>query len=1250
MTPHERARRASALLPQLLAERILVFDGAMGTMIQRLGLGEADFRGRRFADHPRPLTGANDVLCLTRPDAIAAIHRAYLEAGADIITTNTFNATALSLADYGLEAHVREINREAARTARAEADRMQARTPDRPRFVAGSLGPTSKTASISPDVEDPGYRAVDFDTLVHAYAEACRGLIEGGVDLLLPETAFDTLNLKAALFAIEQVFDELGLRLPVIASITIADRSGRTLSGQTIEAAWISIAHAPLTAVGINCALGATEMRPFLEELARTAPLPVHCYPNAGLPNELGQYDERPEQTAAHLAAFARDGLLNLAGGCCGTTPEHIRAIAEALRTIAPRTPPPPAGRLELSGLEPLRVGPETGFVVVGERTNVTGSRRFRRLITEGRFDEAIEVARQQVEGGANILDVNMDEGLLDSAAAMRTFLRRLAAEPDVARLPIMLDSSRFEVLEAGLRECQGKCVVNSLSLKDGEAELLRRARAVRRFGAAIVLMAFDEQGQATTTERRVAILSRAIDLLTRELAIPEHDIICDPNVLTVGTGIREHDRYAVSFLEACRALRARYPQVQISGGVSNVSFSFRGNETVRRAMHAAFLVHAIDAGMNMGIVNAGQLAVYDEIEPELREAVEDVLLARREDATERLLELAARLEPATGSEERREAAAWRSLPVRERLAHALVHGITEHLETDLEQALAELPSALAVIEGPLMDGMNVVGDRFGAGKMFLPQVVKSARVMKKAVAYLTPRLEAEKAARGEAQSQHKGTIVLATVKGDVHDIGKNIVGVVLGCNGYRVVDLGVMVPAHRIIETARAEGADAIGLSGLITPSLDEMVHVASEMTREGLELPLLIGGATTSAKHTALRIAPAYHGPTVHVPDASRAAQEVARLLGEQGAQAVRDAIEQEHARLRAQIEQRRPELVPLAEARARSGAPTRWDPETLAVPEATGVFTVDPLPLAELASLIDWSPLFHVWELRGAFPRILEHPEIGPRAQEVYDDARRLLEEIIAGERLRARGVWGLFPAARDGDDILVLERHGGPVRARLPMLRQQRRRRDRPDEPARYRSLADWIAPRELGLRDHIGAFCVSAGAGLEPLVAEAQAQHDDYRAIMATALADRLAEAAAEWLHREVRRRWGFPDPPELGVRELHRERYRGIRPAPGYPACPDHSEKETLFALLEPGRRIGVRLTESWAMQPGASVSGWILSHPEARYFAVGPIGRDQVEDYAARKGLRPEEIERRLAPVLGYAPGRRGAQGEEGA
>jgi 5-methyltetrahydrofolate--homocysteine methyltransferase len=1225
---------ARATLESLLRQRILVLDGAMGSLIQGYRLSEADFRGEAFRDHPRDLKGCNDLLCLTRPEVVREIHRNYLEAGADLIETNTFNATAVSLADYGLEGQVYEINRAAARIARAEAEAMTRRTPDRPRFVVGSMGPTSKTTSLSPDVNDPAFRALTFDDLAGAYHEQARGLVDGGVDVLCPETTFDTLNLKAALFAIERLFDEIGRRVPVMASITISDRSGRTLSGQTIEAAWISISHADLLTVGINCGLGPGPMRPYLEALQAIAPRFIHCYPNAGLPNEFGGYDETPEQMAPVLGEFAREGWVNLIGGCCGTTPEHIRAFREAVEGVPPHVPCEPAPFTQLSGLEPLTIRPDSNFILIGERTNITGSRRFARLIRAGDVEGAVAVARDQVEGGANILDVNMDEGLIDSEAAMTRFLNRIAAEPEISRIPIMIDSSRFSVIEAGLQCVQGKGVVNSLSLKEGEEAFREAARRVRRYGAAVVVMAFDEQGQATTAGRRVAILERAYRILTEEVGMEPRDVIFDPNILTVATGIEEHDDYAVAYLEATRRLKARFPRAKVSGGVSNVSFSFRGNETVREAMHAAFLYHAIQAGMDMGIVNAGQLAVYEDIPPDLRERVEDVLLNRRPDATERLVELAGTLD--RKGTERRKDEAWREGSLEERLGHALLHGVTDHVEADVDEALRRYPRPLAIIEGPLMDGMNVVGDLFGAGKMFLPQVVKSARVMKKAVALLEPHMEAEKRAGGERPAQAK--VLLATVKGDVHDIGKNIVGVVLACNSYEVIDLGVMVPADRLLATARERAVDVIGLSGLITPSLDEMVHVASEMERQGFRVPLLIGGATTSGKHTAVKIAPRYGGLTVHVPDASRAVGVVGGLLAPEGRRRLEEETRRTQEALRSRFEGREAvDLVPYGEA-LRNRPALRWSPLQVARPAFLGTRVHDRFPLEELVPYIDWTPFFHVWELKGSYPAILEDPRHGAAARDLFDQARRMLDEIVAGGWLRAAGVYGFFAAAGSGDDVVVYaDESRGSERARLHMLRQQAPKAD--GQP--HWSLADLVAPRGTGIADFLGAFAVTAGLGLDEAVARFQRDHDDYRVILAKALADRLVEAFAERLHLEARRDWGYGKEESLSPEELIREEYRGIRPAPGYPACPDHTEKRTLFALLDAERAAGIRLTETCAMLPAASVAGYYFAHPEARYFAVGKIGRDQVADYAARKGVPVAEAERWLAPNLGYDPGR---------
>jgi len=1219
-------------LENLLRSRILVLDGAMGTMIQRQKLSEADFRGEAFADHPRDLEGCNDLLSLTRPDVILGIHRAYLEAGADIIETNTFNATAISLADYGVEGETRAINAAAARLAREAAAEMTRRTPDRPRFVAGAIGPTNKTASLSPDVNNPAFRAVTFDDLRRAYHEQVCGLMEGGADLLIAETTFDTLNLKAALFAIEDHFLEHGVRVPVIASITITDASGRTLSGQTVEAAWISVKHADAVAVGINCALGAAEMRPYIEELARVAHTFISCYPNAGLPNEFGDYDQSPEEMAALLRDFAEQGWLNLVGGCCGTGPEHIRAIAAAVEGVPPHVPGPRSEYSQLSGLEALTIRPDSNFIMVGERTNVTGSRRFRRLITSGDFESAVEVARHQVDGGANVIDVNMDEGLLDAPEAMARFLNQVASEPDVARVPIMIDSSDFAVIEAGLQCVQGKAVVNSLSLKEGEATFKEQARRVRQYGAAVVVMAFDETGQATSIRDKVSIARRAYRILTEEVGFDPADIIFDPNILTIATGIEEHDAYALNFIEATRQIKEACPGAKVSGGVSNLSFSFRGNDHVREAMNAVFLYHAIRAGLDMGIVNAGQLTVYDEIEPDLLEHVEDVVLNRRPDATERLVAFAETVKGEVRAEKRDEA--WRRDPVDERLKHALVHGIADHIEADVEEARQRYARPLEIIEGPLMAGMNVVGDLFGAGKMFLPQVVKSARVMKRAVAYLTPFMEDEKRASGDVRGQ--GKVLLATVKGDVHDIGKNIVGVVLGCNNYEVIDLGVMVPAETILQTAREEGVDLIGLSGLITPSLDQMVHVARELDRQGFDVPLLIGGATTSRKHTAVKIAPAYPHPTVHVLDASRAVGVVASLLdGDDRARLDAENRKEQEALREAFARRKATRLVPLAEARARRHT-IDWSAAEVATPEFLGVKVLEDFPLDVLTGYIDWSPLFWTWEMKGNFPRILEHERYGAQARELHTNALDLLNRMVRERQLTAHGVYGFFPAASVGDDVvLFMDDSREEERARFHFLRQQKEKAGDPP----YFSLADYVAPLESGVQDYLGAFAVTAGTGADALVREYEAAHDDYHAIMVKALADRLAEAFAECLHARVRAEWGYGRDERLTSEDLIKERYQGIRPAPGYPACPDHTEKAELWRVLEAESRTGIALTETFAMTPAASVSGFYFSHPESRYFAVGPIGADQVRDYAGRKGMSVPEVERWLGPSLGYDP-----------
>ncbi|MDX1492492.1 MAG: methionine synthase [Longimicrobiales bacterium] len=1249
------------LLDEALTRRILVLDGARGTMIQRHRLQEADFRGERFADVGASLQGANDLLCMTRPELIQAIHAEYLEAGADLIETNTFSANRISLADYELEEIAKELNRAAATTARAAVDDYEAANPGSVRWVAGALGPTNRTASISPDVGDPGARNVTFDELVVAYTEQTRGLIEGGVDVLLVETAFDTLNAKAALFAISQVLEAMEVDLPVMVSGTITDQSGRTLSGQTPEAFYHSVEHGAqpgpgrrsgLLSVGLNCALGIDQLRPFLEELSDAAAVPISCYPNAGLPNEFGEYDDTPEHMAEVTRDFAEAGFLNLVGGCCGTTPDHIRAIAEAVRDLEPRPIPRPETLTRLSGLEPLKIGPDSLFVNVGERTNVTGSRRFARLIREDDYETAVEVALQQVRGGAQIIDVNMDEGLLDAVAAMTRFLNLLASEPEIARIPVMVDSSDWDVIEAGLKTQQGKAVVNSISMKDGVDAFRARARQVRRYGAAAVVMAFDEKGQADTLERRVEICRTAYRILVEEEGFPPEDIIFDPNVFAVATGIEEHDRYAMDFIEAVRRIKESCPHALTSGGISNVSFSFRGSPEVREAMHAAFLYHAIEAGLDMGIVNAGALPVYDDIPAELLDPIEDVLFARNPEATEVLTKLAGER---TGTTETRlkEDLSWRGLPVAERLEHALVHGIDEYVEEDAEEARQALPRALDVIEGPLMDGMNEVGDRFGSGRMFLPQVVKSARVMKKAVAHLIPYLEAEK-----TDAKGKGKVLLATVKGDVHDIGKNIVGVVLQCNGYETVDLGVMVPAEKILEAARAQEVDIIGLSGLITPSLDQMVHVASEMERLGYDMPLLIGGATTSKVHTAVKIEQRYSGATVHVLDASRAVGVVQRLLDEDGRDAFIAEVRAEFEEARVRREGRtRSELLSLEEARRRAPA-LDWAGYEPPEPACPGVHIVDDVTVEDLRPYIDWTPFFQTWELKGRYPDIFDDETVGAQARSLFDDAQAMLDRMAREGVVRPRGVVGLFPARAVGDDVEVFGadgESGGSADATAggadataqpqPMatihtLRQQFDKSDRPNF-----ALADFVAPASSGVRDWVGAFAVTSGPGAEEMARELEAEHDDYRAILVKALADRLAEAFAELLHERIRTRyWGYAPQESLDNDALISESYQGIRPAPGYPACPDHTEKRTLFRLLGVEDAIGISLTESCAMTPGASVSGWYFSHPEAAYFGIGRVDADQVADYARRKGWSLREAERWLSPNLGYEPGKDGS------
>jgi 5-methyltetrahydrofolate--homocysteine methyltransferase len=1220
------------LLEELLATRILLLDGAMGTMIQRARLAEEDYRGGRFRDWPRELRGNNDLLSITQPRLVRDIHWQYLEAGADILETNTFNSTSIALGDYGMEGLAREFNQAAARLAKDTVRDWQARNPGTPRFVAGVLGPTNKTASLSPDVNDPGYRAVSFEQLVAAYGEALEGLLEGGVDLLLVETIFDTLNAKAALVAIENAFEARRGRLPVLISGTITDASGRTLSGQTTEAFYNSVRHARPLAVGLNCALGAHELRPYVEELARLAEMHVCCHPNAGLPNAFGEYEDTPESMSRQIGEWARAGWLNMAGGCCGTTPEHIRALAEALRDVAPRIPPEPSRALRLAGMEPFNVDERSLFVNVGERTNVTGSKAFARLVLAGDYAGALAVARQQVENGAQVIDVNMDEAMLDSEKAMSTFLNLVAAEPDIARVPLMIDSSKWSVIEAGLKCVQGKPIVNSISLKEGEAEFLRQARLARKYGAAVVVMAFDEKGQADTLKRRTEVCARAYKLLTETVGMPAEDIVFDPNIFAVATGLEEHARYGIDYIEAVRWIRRNLPHAKVSGGVSNLSFSFRGNDPVREAMHTAFLYHAIGAGMTMGIVNAGQLGVYEKLDPDLRELVEDVIFNRRPDATERLVERASSFK--AGAKEATGGEAWRALAVEERLSHALVNGISTHIVADTEEARLKHPRPIQVIEGPLMDGMNVVGDLFGAGKMFLPQVVKSARVMKQAVAHLVPFIEAEKAKSGEA-GRAKGRVVIATVKGDVHDIGKNIVAVVLQCNNFEVVNLGVMVPAQTILETAAREKADIIGLSGLITPSLEEMTHVAREMERAGLKLPLLIGGATTSRAHTAVKIAPSYSGAVVYVPDASRSVPVVQSLLSQASTRFVSE-VRADYEKIRDQHREKKGPgpLHPIAEAR-RLGHATDWKSYVPPRPRKTGLTVLRNYPLAELADYIDWSPFFQAWELSGPYPKILQDPVVGEAARKLFTEGQEMLARIVREGWVVANGVLALYPAAKvNGDDIEIYRDEAR--RERLMTWHNLRQQNHKPTGRANL-CLADFVAPQEAGVPDWVGAFAVCAG-GIEQRVAAFEAANDDYSAIMLKVLADRLAEAFAERLHELVRREyWGYAPEERLANAALVAEAYRGIRPAPGYPACPDHTAKGPLFRLLDAERNADMRLTESYAMWPAAAVSGFYLSHPESTYFAVGKVGRDQLEDYARRSGMSVAEAEKWLAPYLAY-------------
>ena len=1228
------SKRVRASLTAQLQERILILDGGMGTMIQGCKFTEEDFRGSRFADWPSDLKGNNDLLCMTQPERIKALHKGYLDAGADIIETNSFNATSIAMADYDMQDLAREINVAAARVAREAAD--EASTPDKPRYVAGVLGPTNRTASISPDVNDPGYRNTNFDKLVEAYLEALDGLVEGGIDLILIETIFDTLNAKAAVFAVDQYCYENGLDLPVMLSGTITDASGRTLTGQTTEAFYNSLRHARPISVGLNCALGPMELRPYIEELSRISETYVSAHPNAGLPNEMGEYDLDPATMAREIRGWAEKGFLNIIGGCCGTTPEHIAAMAEAVEGLPPRQIPDIEIACRLSGLEPCTISKDSLFVNVGERTNVTGSKRFLRLIKEEDYDAALDVARDQVENGAQIIDINMDEGMLESAECMVKFLNLVASEPEISKVPIMIDSSKWEVIEAGLKCIQGKGVVNSISMKEGEDAFLHQARLLRRYGAAVIVMAFDEEGQAETRERKVEICTRAYKLLTEEVDFPPEDIIFDPNIFAIATGIEEHNNYAVDFIEAVADIKRTLPHAMISGGVSNVSFSFRGNDTVREAIHAVFLYYAIRNGMDMGIVNPAMLAIYADIPEELRNAVEDVVLNRREDGTEILLDLAEKYRGSGAEKAKKEDLAWREWDVEKRLEHALVKGIADYVDEDTELARQNAARPLHVIEGPLMDGMNVVGDLFGEGKMFLPQVVKSARVMKKAVAYLLPFMEKEKEELG-TQDEANGKILMATVKGDVHDIGKNIVGVVLQCNGYDVVDMGVMVPCEKILETAQAEKVDIIGLSGLITPSLDEMVHVASEMQRLAMDLPLMIGGATTSRIHTAVKIDPAYEQAVVHVADASRAVGVASKLLSKTAKADYVAELKETYEGLRVRRKQQQVDrsLISIEQARQHRFQPD-WSSYTPPEPKVKGLKVFDDYPLEDLVQRIDWTPFFRSWELAGKFPRILEDEVVGTEATKLYRDAQAMLEKIVEEKWLTARAVIGFWPANSVMDDI-ELYRNPGDKEAFMTLhhLRQQldRTKNDKPDF-----CLSDFIAPRETGLTDWLGGFAVTAGIGIDEHVARFEADHDDYSSIMLKALADRLAEALAERMHEKVRKDyWGYASDEALSNQDMISEKYRGIRPAPGYPACPDHTEKALLWELLEPEKNAGMTLTESYAMLPAAAVSGWYFSHPEAKYFGTGKLAKDQMDDYAARKGMTRKEIERMVPHLLGY-------------
>ena len=1219
----------------LLRERILVLDGAMGTMIQGYKLSEKDFRGTQFAGFQHDLKGNNDLLCITQPDIIREIHANFLSAGADIIETNTFNANPISQDDYHLSHITYDLNLAAAKVAREAADEFNKMNPDKPRFVAGAIGPLNKTLSLSPDVEDPGYRAVTFDEVVAAYTEQIRGLIDGGVDTLLVETVFDTLNCKAAIYAIHNYCRKIDRKIPIQISGTIVDQSGRLLSGQTTEAFWISVQHAnPLLSIGLNCALGSKQMRPYIQELSKHATSFTSLYPNAGLPDEMGEYNESADFMAAQMREYATEGFVNIVGGCCGTRPEHIAAMAEEAKRHKPRVPSKPEPYLRLSGLEPLVVRPETNFVNIGERTNVTGSAKFKRLIKDEEYEEALSIAREQVDGGAQIMDINMDEALLDSEKVMKDFINLMAAEPDIARVPFMVDSSKWSVMLSGLKTTQGKSVVNSISLKEGEEAFKEQARKIFDFGAAVVVMAFDEKGQADSLERRKEICKRAYNILTREVGFPPQDIILDPNILTVATGMEEHNNYAVDFIETVKWIKQNLPQAQVSGGLSNISFSFRGNNVVREAMHAAFLYHAIEAGLDMAIVNASQLEVYEEIEPELKELVEDVLLNRRVDATERLIEYADRIKDRESGAVAVKQDAWREGTLEERIKHALVKGIVDYIEADVEEARQKYPQPIEVIEGPMMDGMNVVGDLFGAGKMFLPQVVKSARVMKKGVAILIPFIEAEK--EKNKDSKPKAKVLLATVKGDVHDIGKNIVAVVLRCNNYDVIDLGVMTPADKILAAAREHKVDVVGLSGLITPSLDEMVHVAAEMTREGFDTPLLIGGATTSRMHTAVKIAPAYSNPVIHVLDASRSVTVVNRLLSKTLKKGFLGEIQKEYEGLREQYSRRgqKKTYLPIEKAR-QNRTIIDWEKAPIQKPDQLGITRFQNLPLQKLRSYIDWGPFFIAWEMKGKFPDILVDQKAGTEARKLFDDANKLLDNIINGKLLTAHGIAGLFPANSVGDDIEIYsDESRSEVVATFHALRQQAKKRS--GQP--NKAISDYVAPKESGIADYMGAFAVTTGHGVIDLVKKFEEDNDDYNAIMVKALADRLAEAFAEYLHREVRTNlWGYAAQEDLDNEQIIREEYAGIRPAPGYPAQPDHTEKPALFNLMNVQDSTGITLTEHLAMSPASSVCGLYFAHPEAQYFNLGNINRDQVEDYARRKGMSVEEAERWLGPVLAY-------------